>query len=144
MGGFLGSYEYQMDEKGRISLPSAYRQAAGTDRFVLLQWERPYLTLYPIPVWDEKLRHLLELRGSGDDEANLVRDVVSSATEVAPDKQGRILVPQRLKEAASLSGTVLLNGNIDRVELWDPELYRTTVQGAAQGESHQFLRRVFR
>ena len=141
--GFLGRYEYQMDEKGRISLPSAFRQGAGGDRFVLLQWETPYLALYPQAAWDEKQRHLLEFRTSGEDAANLVREIVSSAAEVAPDKQGRILVPTWLKDAAKLGGTVLLNGNIDRVELWDPELYRTRVQVADHGEAQRFIRRVF-
>jgi MraZ protein len=140
---FIGRYDHQMDEKGRISLPSAYRQAAEGDRFVLLQWETPYLTLYPHPTWLEKRRHLLEFRGSSEDAGNLVREIVSSATEVAPDKQGRILVPQWLKEGAGLRGTVLLIGNIDRVELWDPAIYETTAKDARRGEAQRFLRSVF-
>jgi MraZ protein len=51
--------------------------------------------------------------------------------EVSPDKQGRILVPAPLQASAGLSGTVLLSGNIDRVELWDPAKYRDTVLAKA-------------
>ena len=51
MTSFLGRYEFQMDEKGRVSLPSAFRREAGGDRFVLLQWRAPALTLFPVASW---------------------------------------------------------------------------------------------
>lgn len=123
MNGFLGRYEFQMDEKGRVALPSAYRREADGDRFVLLQWERPYLTLFPESVWEEKKDELLRLRRSGVEGQRYVRKLLSMAVEVSPDKQGRILVPAWLQEAASLEGAVLLCGSIDRVELWNPAFF---------------------
>lgn len=133
MNGFVGQYEHQMDQKGRVSLPSAFRREADGDRFVLLQWEKPYLTLFPEAKWAEVQARLLEFRRSDPQAWNRVRVIVSNAVEVAPDKQGRILVPTGLQEAAGLVQAVLLSGNIDRIELWDPETYRTTVEQAADG-----------
>ena len=68
--------------------------------------------------------------------------VIAQAVEVSPDKQGRILVPAVLQEAGGLEGAVLLSGNIDRVELWNPETYRQAVEGAA-GDLQQFAHKLF-
>ncbi len=127
MSRFLGTYEHQLDEKGRVSLPSAFRREADGDRFVLLQWEKPYLTLFPQDRWEEIQEELLSFRKSDGRAAHYVRGILARAVEVSPDKQGRILVPAWLQESAGLKGSVLVNGNIDRVELWDPETFRTTV-----------------
>lgn len=131
-----------MDPKGRVSLPSAFRREAESDRFVLLQWEKPYLTLFPESKWVEVQQRLLEFRRTDPKAWNHVRLIVSQAVEVAPDKQGRILIPGVLQEAAELDGTVLLSGNIDRVELWNPQTYRESVEGAA-GSLEQFAHKLF-
>jgi len=131
-----------MDEKGRVSLPSAFRREADGDRFVMLQWEPDYLTLFPAAKWAEVQERLLEYRRSEPQAWNRVRLIVSNAVEVAPDKQGRILVPASLQAAAGLSGTVLLSGNIDRVELWSPATYREAVQEKA-GDLQQFAHKLF-
>ena len=142
MSGFVGQYEHQMDEKGRVSLPSAFRREADSDRFVLLQWELDYLTLFTASKWVDVQQRLLDFR-RGDPEAwNQVRLIVSGAVEVSPDKQGRILVPAGLQTAAGLSGSVLLSGNIDRVELWNPDRYREVVLAKA-GDLKQFAHRLF-
>jgi len=131
-----------MDDKGRVSLPSAFRREADSDRFVLLQWESDYLTLFTASKWAEVQQRLLEFR-RGDPQAwNQVRLIVSAAVEVSPDKQGRILVPAPLQEAAGLSGAVLLSGNIDRVELWNPTRYRELVVEKA-ADIQKFAHRLF-
>jgi MraZ protein len=85
---------------------------------------------------------LLEYRRNDPQAWNQVRFIVSNAVEVAPDKQGRILVPASLQEAAGLSGTVLFSGNLDRVELWNPSMYGEAVQDQA-GDLEQFAHRLF-
>lgn len=124
MTGFLGRYEFALDEKGRVSLPADYRRKAAGTRFVLLQWEPTHLTLFPDDVWAGVRERLLELRRDRRDLADMLRDVMSRATEVEPDKQGRILIPAWLKERANLDGGVLLVGTMDRIEIWNPEVFR--------------------
>lgn len=131
-----------MDAKGRVSLPSAFRREADVDRFVLLQWEPGYLTLFPDDKWKDVQGKLLEFRRSNPTGWNQVRMIIANAVEVSPDKQGRILVPSSLQAAANLDGTVLLSGNLDRVELWDPATYRAAVQEQA-GDLTQFAHRLF-
>ncbi len=142
VNGFVGQYEHQMDAKGRVSLPSAFRRQADGDRFVLLQWEPRYLTLFPQEKWDDVQEKLLEFRRSDPGAWNQVRMIISNAVEVSPDKQGRVLVPSALQEAAELAGTILLSGNLDRVELWNPATYREVVQEQA-GDLKQFAHRLF-
>jgi len=131
-----------MDEKGRVSLPSAFRRDPGTERFVLLQWEQSHLALFPEKKWEEVQGRLLEYRRSDPQGWNRVRAIVANATEVAPDKQGRILVPAALQAAAGLEGTVLVSGNIDRVELWSPETYGRSVEEQA-GDLSEYAHRLF-
>lgn len=143
MNGFLGRYEHQLDEKGRVSLPSAFRKEADGAAFVLLQWEKPYLTLFPAEVWAKVQEELLKFRRSKRSAWNHVREILSNATDVVPDKQGRILVPAALKEAAELDGQVILNGNIDRIEIWNPERWASDVATATSEDLEDFGHRIF-
>lgn len=129
---FLGRFEYQLDDKGRVSLPAAFRRGADESRFVLLQWEEPYLTLFPEAEWMKVQERLLQYRRNQKDAGAHVRRITSSAVEVIPDKQGRILIPSWLQQAAGLDGTVLLIGAIDRVELWNPTSFGQAVPGGSE------------
>ena len=131
MPGFLGAYEHQLDDKGRVALPAAFRKDAEGDPLVLMHaGEDPHLSLLPKAVWGQLLERLMELRRTDDVAANLVRRLLARATEVTPDKQGRILLPAPLQEAAglSVSGAVILHGNIDRIELWNAVRFRATIE----------------
>lgn len=136
MSTFLGSYTYTLDEKGRVSLPAPFRREAGDQRFVLLQVYPPALALYPETAWrdvEERLRGVLR----NDPAARMwVLRVMSSAVEVSPDSQGRILVPSRLQAAANLDGQVLMVGAIDKVELWNPSDFDSAVSGKESSFEH--------
>jgi len=142
LSAFRGRFEHQMDDKGRVSLPSAFRRGGSDERFVLLQWEKPYLTLFPEAKWSEVEDRLDDYRKSGPEAMNHVRLLYASLAEVSPDKQGRILVPAPLQRAGGLSGSVLLLGMRDRVELWDPATYDKVVREQA-GDFAQFAHRLF-
>ena len=132
MAGYLGAFEHQLDEKGRVALPAAFRREAEGEPLVLIHgWDDPHLTLLPQPVWKQLLDRLMELRRTDLSAANAVRSLLARATEVVPDRQGRILEPAGLQEAAGLgAGAVILHGNIDRVELWNPDRFRQVVDVA--------------
>lgn len=117
---FLGSYTYQLDDKGRVSLPAAFRHAASDQRFVLIQIHPPALSLFPETEWIKMEERLLELRQRQPESREFVLRLLSSANEVAPDGQGRILIPAQLRDAARLDGQVQMIGAIDRIEIWNP------------------------
>ena len=143
LGKFLGSYLYQLDEKGRVSLPAAFRREAADQRFVLLQAYPPALALYPEGEWllvEERVRDLLK----HEPKARMwVLRMISNALECAPDSQGRILIPARLKDAAQLDTQVMLVGAIDKVEIWNPNLFESAVADEAE-EFSQYAPKIFR
>jgi MraZ protein len=120
-----------MDEKGRVALPAAFRKEAGADALVLMHgWNDLHLTLLPPPVWQQTLERLREVRRTDETMANAVRRLLARAAEVTPDKQGRILIPATLQAAAGLTGSITVHGNIDRIELWNPDRFRASVEKA--------------
>ncbi len=143
MSGFLGQYRNRIDEKGRVSLPKPFREAAGDKPFVLLQWQRPSLSLLPHAVWAEIKNRLLEFRRSGAQAGPNILRVSANATEVTPDKQGRILIPQWLKDAANLETSVLMVGALDRVVLWEPDAFEKAVPPDASPEFDNFAHQIF-
>jgi MraZ protein len=142
MRGFLGSYLHQIDEKGRLNLPASFRRESPDQSMVLVHVFENALTLYPEPAWAEvegRLRELLRLQPQA---RPYVLSVTANAVEVTPDRQGRILVPQRLQEAVGLRGPVLVVGAIDRMELWSPERFQDSVTTRAR-DFDRYTHQVF-
>lgn len=139
---FLGSYQNQLDAKGRVSLPAAFRREAADQAFVLIQAHAPSLTLYPEGAWTEVEERLQDLLRRQPEARLWVLRMMSTAVEVVPDAQGRILIPARLKEAAELDGQAVLVGAIDKVEIWNPERFEGAVQEQS-GEFERFASQIF-
>ena len=134
LSGFLGSYLHQIDGKGRLSLPAAFRRDASDGPLVLVQVHENALTLYPESAWAEVEERLRDLLRRQPQARSYVLGVTANAVEVVPDKQGRILVPQRLLTAVGLAETAMVVGVIDRIEVWNPDRFTETVEaGAAEG-----------
>ncbi len=131
LGGFLGSYLYQVDEKGRVTLPAPFRRGrddAGS--FVLVQVHPDALTLYPDTTWAEVESRLREHARRKPSMRHYILGVTANAVELTPDKQGRILIPERLRERAGISGEVQLVGALDKIEIWDPARFESVVRGS--------------
>lgn len=142
MSGFLGSYRHQIDEKGRVSLPAPFRRDADERPFVLAQVYAHALTLYPADTWAAVEERMLEvLRRKPASRPNVLA-ITANAVEVAPDRQGRILVPARLLSSAGIRDAALLVGVIDRVEIWDPDRFDATL-AERDGEFEQFAAQIF-
>ncbi|HEX2187547.1 MAG TPA: division/cell wall cluster transcriptional repressor MraZ [Longimicrobiaceae bacterium] len=142
MSGFLGSYLHGIDDKGRLNLPAPFRRDHPDRPLVLVHVFPNALTLYPEPAWAEvegRLRELLRLQPQA---RPYVLSVTANAVEVVPDKQGRILVPQRLQDAVGIRGTALVVGAIDRIELWDPERFEAAVPPRSE-EFDRFTQQIF-
>ena len=142
MSGFLGSYRHQIDDKGRVSLPAPFRRDADARPLVLVQVHPQALTLYPEETWAGVEERLLELlRRQPSSRANVLA-ITANATEVTPDRQGRILLPQRLITAAGLDDAALLVGVIDRVEIWNPDRFEAAI-GARDEQFDRFTAQIF-
>jgi MraZ protein len=142
VSGFLGSYRHQVDEKGRLSLPAPFRRDADDGPLVLVQAQAEALTLYPGGTWRGVEERLLELLRRQPEARPHVLAITAGAAEVVPDKQGRILIPQRLLAAAGVGDAALLIGVIDRIEVWDPARFEQTIAGRS-GEFDRFTAQIF-
>lgn len=141
MTGFLGSYLHQLDEKGRLALPASFRRAAGDGGFVLIHALEPALFLYPARAWAAVEERLAELLRRQPNARGRVLGLTANAVEVIPDKQGRILVPERLQRAAQLDAEALIVGMLDKIEIWNPELFENTTREADPG-FEDFVRQI--
>lgn len=142
MRGYLGSYLHQIDEKGRLNLPAPFRRDADAGAMVLVHAFEDALTLYPEPAWAEVEARLRELVRRQPDARPYALSITARAAEVVPDRQGRILVPQRLQEAVGLAGPTLIVGALDRIELWNPDRFHAQVSAggdAFQRYTHQIF-----
>lgn len=123
---FRGRYEHAIDIKGRTSLPSRFREvlcAHEDARLVITAGLDPCVVAYPMREWlifEERLARLPQFDAS---VAMLRRIYVSGAVECEVDKLGRLLVPQVLREHASLKREVLWAGMGTHMELWSKERF---------------------
>jgi MraZ protein len=141
-GKFLGSFQHQLDDKGRLSLPAQFRREATEQRFVLVQAYAPSLALYPETEWLEVEERMGDMMR--DPAGRMwVLSVMSNAVEVSPDAQGRILIPAALRSAAELEGQALLVGAINKVEIWNPAKFEAAVQSATP-DFDRFAANIFR
>lgn len=123
---FMGQFEHTIDAKGRTIVPVKYREELG-EEFVCTWGADGCLYLYPQEEWGvlvEKLRSL----PSTQKNRRIQRQFLSMAMEVALDKQGRILVPAKLRESANLEKDLVFIGMMNRVEVWD----KTTLEAQEQ------------
>ena len=112
----IGRYDYAIDDKGRLNFPAKFREDMGKS-FVVTCWLDGCLAAFPESEWDRVTSLLREK--SMVRARDVQRYLYASAVEAAPDKQGRILIPQHLRKAASLEKDVTIIGVGGRVEIWD-------------------------
>jgi MraZ protein len=120
---FLGTFDYAMDERGRVPLPPRYRDAFRTG--IVLSQGSPdrCLRIYTHEAFEQQAAQTIaqpSLRRSGRD---LRKSLFSRSFEADLDKQNRVLIPGNMREYASLSGKVLVVGAGEWLEVWNPESY---------------------
>lgn len=140
---FIGEYDHNVDSKNRVILPSSIRQDLTQDEtLVVTPAIEPCLALFPYDRWEEFLMSE-ELQGLTADSRKFRRALASKASETSLDSQGRILVPDKLKEIAGIDDKVTVVGNIDRVELWSPGEWNDYQESYDSDELQQIEEKVF-
>jgi MraZ protein len=121
---FLGTHQPRLDEKGRLFLPAKYREELAEGLVITKGQER---CLYVFPV--EEFQRITEALRTAPVTAKAVRDysrvLFASASDEVPDKQGRITIPQSLREYAGLRRDCVVIGANTRLEIWDAQAWET-------------------
>jgi MraZ protein len=123
---FFGRYEHSLDVKGRLILPSRFRTLIGPQAF-LSQYQDRCLALWTPEEFEKQMAEMERLQDQGPVQRNLARIMASGSTDVDIDRQGRLAIPAYLREFALLETGVLVIGALNRVELWNPGEWETTV-----------------
>ena len=117
---FMGEYNHTVDTKGRLIVPSKFRDLLG-DEFVVTKGLDGCLFVYPTEEWkviEEKFRSVSQF---SKDARKFARFFLAGAAPVEVDKQGRILLPVHLREFAELDKDVVLVGVGSRIEIWNKD-----------------------
>ena len=123
---FRGGSTINLDAKGRLAFPTRYRTALDErcqGRVVLTVHDDRCLLLYPFPDWDEIERKLVRLPNQDRRTRTLQRMLLGHATELEMDRNGRILIPPRLRDFAGLDKRVVLAGLGNKFEIWNEEAW---------------------
>jgi MraZ protein len=124
---FRGTAYLNLDAKGRLAIPSKQRErllAVGDSSLVLTVDRARCLLLFPAPTWELIERDFADLPAFDEGARSVVRLYLGHAEDVEMDAQGRILLPQHLREFASLDKRVALVGQGGKFEIWDEQRWK--------------------
>lgn len=116
----IGEYSHSVDDKGRINIPSKFRNDLG-ENFIITKGLDNCLFVYPFAEWKVLEERIKELPLS--QSRDLQRFFFSGACEAEIDKQGRVVIPLNLREYAGISRDVVISGASFRAEIWNKENY---------------------
>ncbi len=136
--GFMSEYNHTVDAKGRMIIPSKYREGLG-EEFVVTRGIDDCLIAYALNEWQKVMDKLAEVRMTNRDAREFTRYLVGGATEVQTDTQGRILLPAFLREHAKLVKDVVLVGMGNHIEIWAKEKYQQVMEQTDINELAQKL-----
>lgn len=125
---FRGVNTLNLDAKGRLAIPSRYREDLGEiceGQLVMTVDRDQCLLIYPTPEWEEIEKKLVKLPSLNKQARRLQRLLIGHATELELDSHSRILIPPPLREFAELDKKVMLIGQGNKFELWDETRWNT-------------------
>jgi len=129
---FRGRYHHQVDAKGRLSVPSRFREALSSnydERLIITNFDE-CLWAYPVPEWQKLERKVGELPQFMDEVKALQRAFVSAAVECSLDAQGRILIPPTLRTYADFDKDVVIVGMTHKFEIWSKQRWDDAFRNA--------------
>lgn len=128
---FYGSFEHSLDAKGRVILPAKFRVPFAEGGYLTFYHDR-CLALWTSEEFERQMALVHAAAAAGPAQRNLARVWAAGTHQVEVDRQGRMAIPAELRKFAGLTGEVLINGAIERVELWHPAVWEAKASPAEQ------------
>jgi MraZ protein len=132
---FYGEFEHSIDRKGRLILPAKFRQTAKNqfvERFFVTRGLDKCLFMFSEEEWRSQENKFKNMSFTKQQSRTFNRLLFSGALEVDPDKQGRILLPQYLKDFAEIKKDVVIVGVSNRIEIWAKDTWRDFYSNSRQ------------
>lgn len=124
---FYGEHTHTIDRKGRLILPAGFREIAKAsfiERFFITRGLDNCLFMFAEEEWRTQEQKFKAMSFTKLEARKFNRLYFSGAVEIIPDKQGRILIPQYLKDFAKIKRDVVIVGVSNRIEIWAKELWQ--------------------
>ena len=125
---FIGEYQHNIDEKGRLAVPTKFR-AALKKGAVVTRGLDGCLFLYTQEEWQKLASKLAAMPISKANTRAFSRLMLAGAMDVSLDKQGRIILPEYLRRYAQVAKKVVVAGLINRLEIWDEKVWEKYKKG---------------
>jgi MraZ protein len=136
---FRGINSATVDAKGRMALPARVRESlaavAAGQLVVTIDTRERCLLLYPLPSWEAVQQKLESLPNVNPRSRMLQRLLIGHATDLEPDGNGRVLLPQKLRDYAGLDKKVVLVGQSNKVEIWSETRWEARMEEWLSDES---------
>jgi len=131
---FIGEYTHNLDDKGRVAVPAKFREELRGGAVVTRGLDQ-CLTLYTKESWQQMAEKLSALPTTDQNARAFARLMLAGAMAVELDRAGRIVIPQYLRKFANLSGSVVVAGLYNRIELWNQKDWQAYQAKAETGAS---------
>ncbi|MBM3206209.1 MAG: division/cell wall cluster transcriptional repressor MraZ [Candidatus Staskawiczbacteria bacterium] len=128
----IGQYTHSIDSKKRLALPAKFRGELG-DKVIITKGVENCLVVYTQKEWGVISSKLGNLPISQGEARSFTRHLLASATEIDLDKLGRVLIPDYLKDYASLQKNAVICGLSNRLEIWDEKKWDDYRKNAEKG-----------
>ncbi len=129
---FIGEYDYALDNKGRLNIPAKFRKAISpnaNDTVIITVSQEKCLDVYPLDIWQDRIvSKLSDFSEMDKNQRRLTSLIGANSVDSVFDKQGRIMIPQKLLNYAELTNKVVIVGAFNRIELWNPEIRQKYLQ----------------
>ena len=119
---FIGEYHHNIDDKGRLIIPSKFRSELG-EQFIITRGLDKCIFIYSMNEWNNIINKLKSLSFTKKDARNFMRFFLSGATVCEFDKQGRISITSPLVHYANLNHECVIIGVNERLEIWSKESF---------------------
>jgi MraZ protein len=133
---FLGQYQHSIDNKGRLTIPSRFRELLAAEGAYILKGFDRNLIVLPEPAFERISNRVNGLSMTDATARALRRLIFSTAERVEADRTGRILIPDFLRQAANLDSEAMLIGAGNYFEIWSPELWSQQVTQIQEDDSN--------
>ncbi len=132
---FYGEYEHSIDRKGRLILPAKFREAAKAqfiEKFFVTRGLDKCLFMFPEEEWRSQENKFKSMSFTKQQSRTFNRMLFSGAIDVQADKQGRVLLPQYLKDFAQIKRDVVIVGVSNRIEIWSKDKWTEFAENSRQ------------
>jgi len=133
-GTLIGRYYHSVDEKGRLAVPAKLRVELG-EPFYITRLNQNCLSAFSEEEWERFAAKLNAIPQSDAKAQCFVRMIFSGASKCEPDKQGRILLPQQLREEVQIDKDVVMIGASNRAEIWSKEKWEAYMREVAGSDA---------